>query len=103
MKGTVCYNITFLNYFTAEIHLPILIYLTYGIYSTLINGKRQILELNEKLETMQSEKTQLVVQLNSKQPDCNSAKKTTPQKNKIADQRRLKIKELEAQMANLQK
>jgi len=65
--------------------------------------ERQILELNEKLETMQSEKTQLVVQLNSKQPDGNTAKKTTPQKNKIADQRRLKIKELEAQMANLQK
>ena len=52
---------------------------------------------------MQSEKTQLVVQLNSKQPDSNTGKKTTPQKNKIADQRRLKIKELEAQMANLQK
>ena len=68
-----------------------------------INDKRQILELNEKLETMQSEKTQLVVQLNSKQPDSNTGKKTTPQKNKIADQRRLKIKELEAQMANLQK
>ena len=72
-------------------------------YSILANGTRQILELNEKLETMQSEKTQLVVQLNSKKPDGNTAKKTTPQKNKIADQRRLKIKELEAQMANLQK
>ena len=61
--------------------------------------KRQIVELSEKLEAIQSEKTQLVVQLNS----TKSEKKTTPQKTKIADQRRMKIKELEGQMANLLK
>ena len=62
-------------------------------------SKRQIVELSEKLEAIQSEKTQLVVQLNS----TKSEKKTTPQKTKIADQRRMKIKELEGQMANLLK
>ena len=59
---------------------------------------RQIKELTEKVEKINLEKNQLVVTLNSSKLNEKENKK-----DKLANQRRQRIKELEAQMAQLNK
>ena len=59
---------------------------------------RQIKELTEQVEKINLEKNQLVVTLNSSKLNEKENKK-----DKLANQRRQKIKELEAQMAQLNK
>ena len=61
--------------------------------------EREIGELKEKIETLANEKNQLVIQINSS-PVKKSKNKDN---NKVGDARRLRIKELEGKMVQLQK
>ena len=60
--------------------------------------EREIGELKEKIDKLANEKSQLVVQINS-----SPSKKIKNQESKMGEKRRLRIKELERQMASMTK
>ena len=60
--------------------------------------ENEISELKEQIDKLASEKSQLVVQINS-----SPSKKVKNQESKVGEKRRLRIKELEKSMAKFQK